>query len=156
MKKSALSKLRSGEPKIVWKRPLLMEKRVADEIRKANGMLRNTVNELLHKPVNAARARKIFGKTYLKNPHLKRRGKKVSSGWGEVLKELKLIVAKHTLSKIQSEVTLEYIPLKRRTPAKKDIDLRAHVRTTLFFRSDGINVDIEGDLYHKRPCPLEP
>ncbi len=156
MKKRAISKPRFSGPKIIWKRPLFMEKRVADRIKKENGMLRKMVNELPRKPVNAAKARKIFEKTYLKNPCLKRRGKKASSGWGEVLKELKLIVAKHTLSKIQSEVTLEYIPLKKKTPAKKDIDLKAHVRTTLFFRSDGIDVDIEGDLYHKRPCPLEP
>jgi len=156
VKKRALSKSRSQEPKIVWKSPLFIEKRVADRVKKENGILRKMVRELPNKPMNAAKARKIFEKTYLKNPLLKRRGKKGSFGWREVLKELKLIVAKHTLSKIQSEVTLEYIPLKKRTPAKKDIDLKAHVRSTLFFSSDRIDIDIEGDLYHKRPCPLEP
>ncbi len=100
MKKRAFSKSRSQETKIIWKRPLFIEKRVADRIKKENGMLWKMVKELPFKPVNAAKAGKIFEKTYLKKPHLKRRGKKVSSGWGEVLKELKLIVAKHTLSKI--------------------------------------------------------
>lgn len=143
-------------PKIKWTGPLFMEKRIADRVGKENMMLGKMVSDLHEKPINQAEASRKFVNTYLKKPVLRRPGRKTSTGWNNVLKELKIIVAKHHLSKIQSEVTLGYVPLKKRIPLKKDIDLQAHVVTTLFFRSDSIDVTMEGDLFHRRPCPINP
>lgn len=156
MKKPAYSKRKNREPKILWTGPPFMAKRVNDRVEKENGMLGKMVSDLRERPTNAAEARKMFAKTYLKNPLLKRPGRKTSTGWENVLKELKIVVAKHSLSKIQSEVTLGYVPLKKGTPVERDIDLKAHVRTTLSFQSEGIDAIIEGDLFHRRPCPLDP
>jgi hypothetical protein len=133
-----------------------MEKRVNDRVEKENIMLGKMVRDLREKPINPAKAREMFVETYLKKPLLKRRGRKTSTGWENVLKELKIVVAKHSLSKIQSEVTLGYVPLKKGTPVERDVDLKAHVRTTLSFQSEGIDVLIEGDLFHRRPCPIDP
>lgn len=156
MKKTAYFRLKSPGLKILWTGPPFMEKRVADRVEKENLMLGKMVSDLRKKPINPEEASKKFFKTYLKRPVLKRRGRKLSTGWKDVLKELKIIVAKHNLSKIQSEVTLGYIPLKGEIPAANDKDLKVHVVTTLSFQSEGADALIEGDLFHRRPCPIDP
>ncbi len=156
MKKPEYSKPKYRGPKIFWAGPSSMEKRVADRVEKENMMLGKMVSDLREKPMSDKNAQERFLKTYLKKPVLKRQGRRTSTGWKDVLKELRLIVARHNLSKIQSQVTLGYAPLKKGTPGEKDIDLKVHVLTTLFFRSDDMAVLIEGDLFHRRPCPLDP
>ncbi|MDH7511530.1 MAG: hypothetical protein QHH14_01115 [Clostridiales bacterium] len=156
MKKPAYSKPKYREPKIFWTGPLFMEKRVADRIEKENMTLGKMVSDLRERPIRDKDAQEKFLKTYLKNPVLKRRGRRTSTGWKDVLKELRIIVDKHNLSKIQSRVTLAYTPLKKGTPGERDIDLNVHVMTTLFFKSDDMAVLIEGDLFHRRPCPIDP
>lgn len=101
---------------------------------------------------------KIFQNTYLKNPKLYVDGGKPIEGWDKVLPELKKMIEKYgSISRGNTNVDLtyqSYDAVKSPTPAN-DVDFVLTIRTDLAFAPD-MDPPIEGELFHRRICEIDP